>query len=114
MERVYLDIPFEMNAHARARGARFDTDAKRWYCATPFAYLNLKDMLSKDQQTPTFPLRAWLNVPYALKDMAKQNGARYDPDYKSWYAPTEEVFRAVGNCTETEQDYKEYIHTVFI
>ncbi len=31
--------------------------------------------------------RIWLDVPYAEKDLAKAEGARWDPRARRWYAP---------------------------
>src|SRR4051794_4106984 len=35
--------------------------------------------------------RAWLDVPYAEKDVAKALGARWDPGARRWYAPPSAV-----------------------
>ena len=32
--------------------------------------------------------RFYLECPYAQKDEAKANGARWDPDNKKWYVPS--------------------------
>lgn len=35
--------------------------------------------------------RIWLDVPYVEKDLAKAEGARWDPSAKRWYAPRAEM-----------------------
>lgn len=35
--------------------------------------------------------RVWLDVPFAEKDAAKEQGARWDPDARRWYAPAPDV-----------------------
>lgn len=32
----------------------------------------------------------YLNVPYAEKDLAKRNGARWDPNKRQWYVSSKE------------------------
>ena len=78
--RTWLSVSFSQKDEAKALGARFDGDEKRWYVPAG--------------RDPTPLLARWppredtyLQVPFAKKDEAKAMGARWDPLKKAWYAP---------------------------
>jgi hypothetical protein len=73
---VHLNVPFREKDVAKAHGARFDGESKRWYVP---AGENLA------------PFKQWiwidLHCPYAEKDMVKSLGAKYDGETKKWQIP---------------------------
>ena len=71
-----LEVPYAEKDVAKAAGARWDKESKRWY-APPDADL---EKLSEWMIT-------MLEVPYAEKDLAKAAGARWNRDAEFWFAP---------------------------
>jgi len=88
---VWLDVPYADNAAAKAAGARFDGNTRRWYAPTPEAAANLQRWIPAPGAEPaakTPVRRVWLDVPYDERDEAKAAGARWDGTARRWYAPT--------------------------
>ncbi|MBN2752339.1 MAG: DUF1738 domain-containing protein, partial [Rhodospirillaceae bacterium] len=101
--RVYLSVPFAERGAAKKAGAKFDSEAKRWFVpegADPATFVQWAEQI---EQAPTVPdktakatepapskeplARTYLAVPYAEKDAAKAAGARFDSETKAWYVP---------------------------
>jgi len=110
-QRTWLDVPYAEKDEAKAAGAQWDPEAKRWYAPADRAEA-LGQWLPK---TPTSgraadgakadstdtdsaaadgakaedqpPKRTWLNVPHDEGDEAKAAGAQWDAAARSWYAP---------------------------
>ncbi len=74
-------VPFEKRAEAKALGARWNPDIKRW-CMIK-AHKNIEKML---ERFPKEPKRCYLDIPFELKDEAKSLGAKWDDDLKCWYS----------------------------
>ncbi len=73
-----LEVPYPEKDVAKAGGARWDKETKRWF-APPEANL---EKLSKWMIT-------MLEVPFAEKDLAKAAGARWNRDAEFWFAPAD-------------------------
>ena len=105
--RDYLDVPYEERKEAKAAGAKWDRQAKRWYAPE-----NLKDRSGLERWEPDDTRwalgatradyefvarpsarreevegRKYLDVPYEEREAAKKAGAKWDWKAKSWYAP---------------------------
>lgn len=91
--RQYLDVPYDEKEEAKELGAKWDRQKRQWYMA-PGANLEAVQKWmpkEKEQQTPEpaarqSQSRQYLAVPYDEKGAAKAQGAKWDPEAKSWYA----------------------------
>ena len=84
-EKTYMDIPFDESQDAKAMGARWDKDEKKWYIS--------KDNKNYKKLVKSYPLdeKVFLSVPYSEKDEAKELGARWDKDEKKWYTTKKNI-----------------------
>ena len=78
--RTWLSVSYAQKDEAKALGARFDGDEKRWY--VPQGRDPTPLLARWPPRAPTY-----LQVPFAQKDDAKAMGARWDAQRKVWYAP---------------------------
>jgi phage/plasmid primase-like uncharacterized protein len=92
--REYLDVPFANKDTAKDLGARYDTQAKQWYIPSGTEQAAFapwfKDKTVSVVKEPTardVPKPTYLNVPFREKDEAKQLGALWDKEQRSWYVP---------------------------
>merc|ERR1711998_124717 len=74
---VWLDTPFHEKDDAKARGAKWDDDKKKWF-APPDA-----DLAKLQRWNPA--ARVYLRCPFTQKDDAKRLGARWDRDKNAWF-----------------------------
>lgn len=72
-DRVYLAVSYSEKDDAKSLGARWDSDAKRWYGTS-----DDDELLAKYEMIH-------LSVPFDQKDVAKKMGAMWDSSKKSWY-----------------------------
>ena len=72
MSRLYLKVPFSEKDEAKALGARFCGEKKRWYASSQSGNVFRK--------WPRF-----IVCPFAEKDEAKKLGAKFDAEMKAWY-----------------------------
>ncbi len=104
-EGIYLKVPFTEKDAAKAAGARWDGEAKKWYAPNQASLAGpLKQW--QDGAIPPPPVieapppeeevevdkpyaGIYINVPFAEKGEAKASGARWDGVAKKWYAPSE-------------------------
>ena len=97
--KTYLDVPFKEKGEAKALGAKWEGDVKKWVVPAGTALEPFKKWMTppnqdrQQEQQAMQPPRAtedgkvMLHVPFNEKGRAKENGARWDSDAKSWYAP---------------------------
>jgi len=78
-ERTDLDCPFAQKDAAKAAGARWDADTRKWY-VPPGA-----DLDAFRRWLPAS--RTYLDCPFAEKDEVKAAGGRWDSDARRWYVP---------------------------
>jgi hypothetical protein len=95
-EKTYLNCLFAEKDEAKALGARFDGDAKKWYVPdgvdpAPFAKWLSPSGGAGTAESPgkvaATGAKTWLNVPFEDKDTAKGLGALFDGEVKRWYVP---------------------------
>ena len=101
-ERVYFDVPYEQRQEAKALGCIWDKDNKKWFIseATPerieamdkagFKTVEVEEKnLESVQKNENAEIKqkTLLSVPYEEKDLAKELGAKFDRETKSWYVP---------------------------
>ena len=101
-ERVYFDVPYEQRQEAKALGCKWDKDNKKWFIseATPerieamdkagFKTVEVEqknlESVQKNENTDS-KQKTLLSVPFEEKDLAKELGAKFDRETKSWYVP---------------------------
>ena len=101
-ERVYFDVPYEQRQEAKALGCKWDKDNKKWFIseATPerieamdkagFKTVEVEEKnlesVQKNENAET-KQKTLLSVPFEEKDLAKELGAKFDRETKSWYVP---------------------------
>jgi len=88
---TYLtNLPFDDNGEAKALGARFDGQVKKWYVPE-----GMDAALFARWTGPPSPAppradegpKTWLYVAFDDKDAAKGLGALFDGEAKRWYVP---------------------------
>lgn len=101
-ERAYFDVPYEQRQEAKALGCKWDKDNKKWFIsdATPerieamekagFKTVEVEqknlESVQKNENAET-KQKTLLSVPFEEKDLAKELGAKFDRETKSWYVP---------------------------
>jgi hypothetical protein len=71
---IYLQVPFDERDAAKALGARYDAELKKWYVPAaldPKAFYRWQ--------------KIYLKVPFAEKAKAKEQGAMWDPQESKWF-----------------------------
>ena len=100
-ERDYFDVPYEQRQEAKALGCKWDKDNKKWFIneATPerieamdkagFKTVEVQKNLESVQKNENAETKQkiLLIVPFEEKDLAKELGAKFDRETKSWYVP---------------------------
>lgn len=100
-ERAYFDVPYEQRQEAKALGCKWDKDNKKWFIneATPerieamdkagFKTVEVQKNLESVQKNENAETKQkiLLIVPFEEKDLAKELGAKFDRETKSWYVP---------------------------
>ncbi|WP_031579288.1 DUF5710 domain-containing protein [Ruminobacter sp. RM87] len=101
-ERAYFDVPYEQRQEAKALGCKWDKNSKKWFIseATPerieamekagFKTVEVEqenlESVQKNENAET-KQKTLLSVPFEEKDLAKELGAKFDRETKSWYVP---------------------------
>jgi hypothetical protein len=70
MNKIYIDLPYNLLQQGKSLGAIFDVEKKSFYI--------LDDAIS-----PQFEL-ILVDVPFGFSDIAKDTGAKYFKDIKQW------------------------------
>jgi DNA polymerase III epsilon subunit-like protein len=109
--KTYLNVPIAEKDEAKALGAKWDKDAKKWYYiadgvndASFTKWISASSLAPKmspkaaalakpsspafESESSTNTFKIYLNVPLAEKDEAKALGAKWDIDAKKWYVPS--------------------------
>ena len=76
-EVTFLDVPFAQKDEAKALGARFDGQKRKWYVDVGTDLDNFARWLGDT--------RTYLACPFDEKDAAKALGARWDNDARKWF-----------------------------
>lgn len=91
-KRVYLSVPRRDNEEVKALGGRWDRQKRQWYvpASTPLESIQkwIGQSASQTATEGSHEERIYLTVPYQQRVAAKKNGARWDAEAKSWYAPS--------------------------
>lgn len=88
---VILDwVSFHNKDSAKELGALWDKSKKKWYIKANHPNLSkiieLQNIKAETKENDTKKeSKVYINVPFAKKNIAKANGARWDPSVKSWY-----------------------------
>ena len=92
--KTYITCPFHEKDEAKALGARWDMDEKRWFVPEgldlrPFAKWNRPPEPARPAVDPAFTTTTdtCISCPFHEKDEAKALGARWDGDQKRWFVP---------------------------
>ena len=101
-KKVYFGVPYEQRQEAKALGCKWDKDNKKWFIseATPerieamdkagFKTVEVEqknlESVQKNENAET-KQKTLLSVPFEEKDLAKELGAKFDRETKSWYVP---------------------------
>ena len=97
-EKIYLDISFNKKDKAKELGARWDTNAKKWYYMYNLDEENkiqlkmLETMEEKVLHKASNEDKHYINIAFKDKNIAKKLGAKWDVAQKSWYY-TDELSR---------------------
>ncbi|KAH9257895.1 hypothetical protein BASA81_003914 [Batrachochytrium salamandrivorans] len=83
--KVFLNVPFGDNAEVKKLGARFDSEAMRFYVDLHKLSRNLFTKWLPREEEENQEMRCFLNVPFEEKDEVKQLGARFDAEQRKWY-----------------------------
>jgi hypothetical protein len=73
MDKIYVDLPYNLKDEGKKIGARFDLDVKKWY-------IDDEDLL------PQFE-KVFIRVPFAYKEEVKESGGCWDVEKKGWWTP---------------------------
>ena len=106
-ERFYLDCPYREKDKCKGLGAYWDADRRKWYVpegldTTPFEKWwpgensEYQEQASVDDDSNVE--RFYLNVGFDEKNRVKALGARWDPEARRWFVPSQ----------SNEEDFKEW------
>ncbi|MGV7209327.1 zincin-like metallopeptidase domain-containing protein [Oxalobacteraceae bacterium A2-2] len=98
--RVYINVPYNQKDEAKALGARWDRQEQSWYVpaevdagafvkwqrAASTAAERTSERSAAGDGQPAEAQRLYLAVPYRDRAEAKEAGARWDVQVRSWYA----------------------------
>ena len=127
-ERAYFDVPYEQRQEAKALGCKWDKDSKKWFIseATPerieamekagFKTVEVEqknlESVQKNENAET-KQKTLLSVPFEEKDLAKELGAKFDRETKSWYVPEGMELEPFKRWKPTLQHEKMWIKAPF-
>ena len=108
--RTYLEVPYGEKDVAKAYGAKWDPQRRKWFADSEFDLPALSKWqpckFGSVEAVHTNPVawdnasssssRTYLEVPYKHKDAAKALGAKWDPGNKKWFADSEDGLRALS------------------
>ena len=94
-ERTYLKVEDRAdNEDVKALGGKWDRKARSWYAPYGYDLLPFQQWLAGPEASQgraaaqgSDDQAVWLKVPYAEKDEAKAQGARWNRSAGKWYAP---------------------------
>jgi hypothetical protein len=71
LEKIYIELPFNIKEEGKDNGAKYDVNKKSWY-------------VCNKKQKDLFEL-VEVNVPFKYKDIAKANGCLWNVEKKGWF-----------------------------
>lgn len=106
-ERNYIDVPYLEKDEAKNLGAKWDKEVGAWYVPEDVPIENFEkwttpstgyvkeattetgvnEMTQVEEQVVTFTEKTYIAVPFGDRNEAKQAGALWDKQAKSWFAP---------------------------
>jgi hypothetical protein len=86
------NLPFKLNHVAKARGASFDKENKRWVARNPLAFEACREWLADpDMECPRMPIdRRWVFHPFEERAIARRKGLIYDRAACCYYVHADE------------------------
>ncbi|ESS71653.1 DNA primase TraC [Methyloglobulus morosus KoM1] len=81
--RTYLQVPYQERNQAKELGAKWDREIQSWYAPANVDISLFSQWPQTDNKTKTD--RQYLAVPYTDRNIAKEAGAMWDKNAKSWY-----------------------------
>ena len=84
---VALQVPFKQKDAAHKSGARWSSAKRTWEACNPAVLYKCRQWAAPENRLGVIWDKQWLDVPYSHRERAKSLGARFDPQYKCWYAP---------------------------
>ena len=92
-EKQYFYAPYNDRKEVREAGGEWDKEKKSWYIPSGAEQGKFDKWLNSPVQqaaekTPQYAEeKVFIDVPYAQRNEAKELGAKWDKDNKSWYVP---------------------------
>lgn len=93
-QKYYINISFSQKDDAKLLGAKWDQNAKKWYYMDDIDENNKKQLKIMDKEEKPIKVfeennknieKIYVKIAFQKKGEAKKNGARWDPEKKSWY-----------------------------
>jgi len=83
--RIYLDVPYDEKNSAKQLGAKWDSQKRKWYFDG-----SIKEIYKFQRWIDTRSIfsdsnKFYFDVPISDIDIAKELGAKWDAEMKSWY-----------------------------
>jgi len=106
-ERHELLIPFGHSDAAKAAGAEWDKDAKKWFAPAGCTPADIGMELYSEEGGLFSKDRTYLNVPLSDRAEAKELGAKFDPKERLWFVPPLghiPTFKKWDNLAEIRED----------
>jgi hypothetical protein len=82
---IFIFVSYANKDDAKKNGAFFDKDSKSWYIPRGQKHKNYDYLFNKYNQPIKKGIKIYLNVTYDDKDDAKDKGAWFDGEKKSWF-----------------------------
>ncbi|WEV50260.1 DUF5710 domain-containing protein (plasmid) [Acinetobacter sp. ESL0695] len=94
---MLLDVPFSEKNEAREAGAKWDKNEKSWFIMSDQLDLAHNKWIKTDSEdkqnletmdnVSTKEEKTYINVPFSEKNEAREAGAKWDKNEKSWFIP---------------------------
>ena len=82
IKKLYIEVPYKLKNDIKSRGAFWDKDKKKWYIYENNE--NAREIKKLILQYNRKKEKVYLNLPYNLKDDAKNDGCRWSKEEKKW------------------------------
>ena len=82
LKKVYIDVPFKLKNDIKSRGAFWNIDKKKWYVYENNE--NIKEIKNLIKEYNKKKQKIYLNIPYDIKDDAKNDGCRWCKNERKW------------------------------
>jgi hypothetical protein len=84
---IALQVDFSAKDDAKARGAKWNAVTKQWEARNPAVHLKCDRYVPVEHKIGMWWDREWLDVPFAYREHAKRNRAKFDKSKACWYVP---------------------------